>query len=182
MALLPDHLEAGPLVLERLGTEHVDEMVAAAAVSFAELHQWMTWAEYVPTRAEIADFIRAARWLFDDDVAWAFATRELSTGELVGSCDIRTVSRTSSVEIGYWVRSDRTRRGYASAASLALTDAAFRYLDVERVAIRMDQGNVASASVPPKIGYRLLSEETRKIETPGHTGKGFVWVLDRDGS
>lgn len=180
MALLPGHLDAAALALERLRPEHVDEMVAATVVSFAELHQWMTWAEYAPTRAEIADFIRAAQSLFDDDVAWAYAMRELSSGELVGSCDVRVVSGASIVEIGYWVRSDRTRRGYASAAAKALTDAAFRYLDVDRAAIRMDQGNVASANVPPKIGYRLLSEETRKIETPGHTGKGFLWVRDRD--
>jgi RimJ/RimL family protein N-acetyltransferase len=155
-------------------------MVAAAVASFAELHQWMTWAEDVPTRAEVADFTRAAQSLFDDDLAWAFAMIELSSGELVGSCDVRVVSGSSCVEIGYWVRSDRTRRGYASAAAKALTDAAFGYLDVDRVTIRMDRGNVASARVPPKIGYRLHSEEARKIETPGHTGKGLVWVRDRD--
>ncbi len=44
----------------------------------------------------------------------------------------------------------------------------------------MDQGNLASASMPPKIGYRLLGVEARKIETPGHNGRGLVWVRDRN--
>ena len=173
MALLLGDLGAGEIVLKRLAPEHIDEMVAAAVASFDELHQWMAWAEDVPTRADVADFTRAAQSLFDDNVTWAFAMIEVSSGELVGSCDVRVESDTSCVEIGYWVRSDRTRRGYASAAAKAPTDAAFCCLDVDRVTIRMDQGNVASAMVPPRIGYRLLSEEARKIETPRHTGKGW---------
>jgi RimJ/RimL family protein N-acetyltransferase len=173
MAHLPGELAAGPIVLARLTPEHIDELVSAAVASFVELHQWMTWAHNVPTRADVADF-------FDDDVAWAYAMIERESGELVGSCDGRGVSGTSTVEIGYWVRSERTRRGYASASATALVDAAFRYLDVDRVTIRMDEGNVASARVPAKIGFRLLGEEARKIETPGHTGKGLIWVLDRD--
>jgi ribosomal-protein-serine acetyltransferase len=180
MALLPDHLDAGDIALKRLNPRYVDEMVAAVVSSFPELHQWMTWAEQVPTRDEVAEFARAAQSLFDANVAWAFAMSELTTGEIVGSCDVRLVRDTSWAEIGYWVRSDRTGRGYASAAARALTDAALRYLDVDRVTIRMDQGNIASASVPPKIGYRLLGEEARKIETPGHTGRGFVWTCDRE--
>jgi RimJ/RimL family protein N-acetyltransferase len=180
VALLPDHLDAGVIELERLVPDYVEGLVDAAVASFAELHLWMTWAEHVPTRADIADFANAAQSLFEDNLAWAFVMIERSSGEIVGTCDLRTSSDPSTVEIGYWVRSDRTRRGYASAAAKALTEAAFNYLDVDRVTIRMDQGNVASASVPPKIGYRLLSEEARKIESPGHTGKGFVWVHDRE--
>ena len=131
MALLPGDLDAGTIVLSRLAPEHIDEMASAAAASFVQLHQWMTWAEDVPTRADVADFVRAARSLFDNDVAWAFAMIERSSAEIVGSCDVRLVSGTSYVEIGYWVRSDRVRRGYASAAAKALTDAAFCYLDVD---------------------------------------------------
>jgi RimJ/RimL family protein N-acetyltransferase len=180
MALLPDHLDAGDIVLKRLAPAYVDEMAAAINMSFAELHQWMTWADQVPTREEVAEFAGAAQSLFDDNVAWAFAMSERSTDEIVGSCDVRLVRGSSWAEIGYWVRSDRTGRGYASAAARALTEAALRYLDVDRVTIRMDRGNVASAGVPPKIGYRLLGEEARKIESPGHTGKGFVWAYDRE--
>jgi RimJ/RimL family protein N-acetyltransferase len=179
MALLPAHLDAGALALNRLTPGHVDEMVAAASVSFSALHEWMTWAEGVPTRADFADFIDAAGSLFDNDMTWTFAMIELLSGELVGSCDVRVVSDTTDVEIGYWVRTDRTRRGYASAAAKALTDAAFLHLDVNRVIIRMDKGNAASASVPPKIGYRLLGEEARTIEAPGHTGTELIWMQVR---
>lgn len=179
MALLPEKLPAGLLVLTRLDYEHTDELVVAAQSSFAELHEWMTWAEQMPTREGVAGFVHAAQRLFDDDLAWAFVMIETNSGELVGSCDVRVVSGTTCVEVGYWVRSDRTRRGYASAAATALTEAALHYLNVERVIIRMDQGNIASARIPAKIGYRLLGDEARTIETPGHTGTGWIWARDR---
>ncbi len=43
----------------------------------------------------------------------------------------------------------------------------------------MDRANRASAAVPPKLGYRLLDAEWREVLTPGHTGDGLVWVVDR---
>lgn len=84
-------------------------------------------------------------------------------------------------EIGYWVRSDRTGRGYATAAADALTAAAFDYLsDVVKVIIRMDQANLASAAVPPKLGYTLEGEEVfRDVVTSGHTGNGWIWAQSR---
>jgi RimJ/RimL family protein N-acetyltransferase len=50
------------------------------------------------------------------------------------------------------------------------------------VKVRMDQANQASAAIPAKLGFRLDLEEDRPIVTKGHTGKGFVWVLDRPSS
>lgn len=46
--------------------------------------------------------------------------------------------------------------------------------------IRMDQGNLASAAVPPKLAYRLDGEEAfRDLVTSGHTGKGWIWSRTR---
>ena len=84
-----------------------------------------------------------------------------------------------AIEIGYWVRSDRTSRGYATAAARALTEAAFAHLPVDQVEIRMDRANRASAAVPLKLGYRLFGHEEREVLTPGHTGRGLIWVRRR---
>jgi RimJ/RimL family protein N-acetyltransferase len=157
-----------------------DAFYDATMASFDELHQWMVWANEVPTRAALAEFLIAAEVLFDRDEDWNYALVEKSTGEVVGSAGLHVKDDPDSREIGYWVRSDRTRRGYATSAATALSDAAFRLLEIDRVIIRMDKANVASASVPPKIGFRLLGEEDRPRETPGHTGTGLIWVRNRD--
>jgi RimJ/RimL family protein N-acetyltransferase len=180
MALLPDQLDSGDIELRRARPELSDAIYDATVASFDELHQWMTWAEDVPSRAAVAEFLNSAQTLFDRDEDCNYALIEKSSGEVVGSSGLHFKGDPDSREIGYWVRSDRTGRGYATSAAQALAEAAFRFLPIDRVMIRMDKANVASASVPPKIGFRLLSEEVRPLETPGHTGTGLIWVRDRD--
>ena len=99
---------------------------------------------------------------------------------MVGGAGLHPRAGPESIEIGYWVRSDRTGRGYATAAAGALTQAAFAHLDgIDRVEIRMDRANRASAAVPPKLGFRLIGHEAREILAPGHSGEGLIWALDR---
>jgi RimJ/RimL family protein N-acetyltransferase len=65
-------------------------------------------------------------------------------------------------------------------AARSLTEAAFRFVtSAERVVIRVDRANVASARVPAKLGYALDGEESRDRLAPGHTGRGLVWSMSR---
>ncbi len=71
--------------------------------------------------------------------------------------------------------------GWCQPLVTKATTALFEYLPgVERVVIRMDQSNLASASVPPKLGFHLDGEEAvRDVVTAGHTGKGWIWSRTR---
>ena len=80
------------------------------------------------------------------------------------------------MEIGYWVRTDRTRRGIATSAAGALTRAAFSLPGVERVEIHCDQSNRPSAGVAAKLGYILARTEPKEPAAPGETGRFMVWV------
>jgi hypothetical protein len=55
-------------------------------------------------------------------------------------------------------------------------EAAFGLADVERVLIRTDEHNRASAGVPPRLGYRLDQVEVRHPEAPGESGRLQIWV------
>jgi RimJ/RimL family protein N-acetyltransferase len=180
VALLPDQLDAGDIELHRARPEMSDAIYDATVASFNELHQWMTWANDALSRAALEGFLSSAQASFDRDEDSNYVLIEKSSGDLVGSSGLHFKGDPDSREIGYWVRSDRTGRGYATSAAHALVDAAFRFLPIDRVVIRMDKSNLASASVPPKIGFRLLGEEVRPLETPGHTGTGLIWVRERD--
>ncbi|HLN41983.1 MAG TPA: GNAT family N-acetyltransferase [Acidimicrobiales bacterium] len=180
MALLPDVLPAGPIELRRWRRGSVEAMAPAIAVSFSELRRWMPWAREVPTPAELRSVLEAGEAAFEADQEWDYTVNEPASDSLVGGAGLHRRGGPDIVDIGYWIRSDRTGMGYATAAAKALTDAAFTLVPgVERVEIHMDRANEASAAVPRKLGYRLDHEEVRPIEAPGHTGVGSVWVLDR---
>jgi len=180
MPLVPDLLSDNDLVLRRWHTSMVDPMRDAIGASIDELERWMPWARGVPSRWQLESVLREGMISFDHDLEWNFAIVESASDELVSSCGLHRADDPSCPEIGYWVRSDRTRRGYATRSARMLSDAAFAHLgDVERVKIRMDRANTASAAVPARLGFALDHEEQREIVTSGHTGRGFVWILTR---
>jgi RimJ/RimL family protein N-acetyltransferase len=180
MAAMPDVIEAHPLILSRWRAEDVDDVLSAVQASFHELRQWMDWAQTMPSRDEQREVLATGHDGFDAGTDFGYVLRESSSGELVGGAGAHRRIGPGAVEIGYWVRSDRHNRGYATTAAAALTDAVFDWLaDVERIEIHMDCANVASARVPDKLGYRRLRTEPREKRAAAHTGQAFVWQTTR---
>ena len=180
VALLPDELPAGAIELRRWRIACLDALMEAIRASYPELQRWMAWAQTMPTIEQQRDVLEAGEAAFDADREWVYMLYELSSGDLVGGAGLHRRGEPQVAEIGYWVRSDRTGRGYATATARALTEAAFsRLADIERVEIHMDKANAPSAAVPRKLGYRLDREEPRDILALAHTGTGLIWVLDR---
>lgn len=180
MARLPDLLPAGPIELRRWRPTHLAPLREAVAASRPELRRWMAWAQTMPDEAEQLDVLRAGEAAFDAGTEWNFLLFVPGEETVVGGAGLHPRGGPESIEIGYWVRSDRTGLGYATAAAGALAEAAFAHLgEIDRVEIRMDRANRASAAVPPKLGFRLVGHETREIVAAGHTGKGLIWALQR---
>jgi len=180
VALLPDVLPAGPVELRRWRPTFVDALIPVITLSFAELQRWFPWARVMPTAEDLRSHVETSEAAFDADQEWVYTVYEPVTDTLVGGAGLHRGVDPIALNIGYWTRSDRTGRGYATAAARTLTEVAFTLIPgIQRVEIHMDQANVASAAVPRKLGYRLDHEEVRQVEAPGHTGQGFVWVLDR---
>jgi RimJ/RimL family protein N-acetyltransferase len=147
--------------------------------SYAELRQWMPWASEPPTRASLAEFLERTGAEAGSDLEMGFGLFD-AEGELVGALGLHRRRGPDVLEMGYWIRSDRTGRGYATAAARVLTDAAFASLPhIERVQIRCDPANRASAAIPPKLGYRLEGEEPSEVLATGQTGSQLVWVARR---
>ena len=172
---MPEH----GLVLRRWRASDVDAAVAAVERSYDELHQWMPWAAVRPTAESIGSFLAVAGVEAASDVEMGFGLFA-ADGELVGGFGLHGRRGPGILEIGYWVRSDRAGRGYATAAAGALTEAAFAHFpEVDRVEIRCDPANRASAAIAVKLGYRLDGVVPADILTPAQTGSQLVWARTR---
>lgn len=180
MSSLPECLSAGPLELRRWSIEHLDDVMVAVEASYPELHLWMEWAQSLPARASIGGYLDYCVAAFDADEDWQYCLVERGGGAVVGGAGLHRRGGPDVLEIGYWVRTDRCGRGYATASARALTTAAFRApLGVESVRICMDRMNLPSAAVPRRLGFVLAAEIEREVVTPGHTGTGLVWTVRR---
>lgn len=179
---MPDSQLAHPLVIRRWDEAHLGVLMSAIESSIDELRLWMPWAaQGVPSRESERAVIRDAIVSFDSGADWQYSLFEAVGDALVGGCGLHRTSTDGCAEIGYWVRSDRSGQGYATAAANCLTSAAFAALpELNTVQIRMDRANAASARVPEKLGYRLVGTELREVLADGHTGLGQMWTVDRE--
>ncbi len=86
-----------------------------------------------------------------------------------------------ALEIGYWIDTGHTQRGYAGEAARLLTEAALALPGISRVEIHCDQANHVSARIPPSLGYRLDRIEEDAVEAPGECGRSMIWVMTAEG-
>lgn len=179
MGGVPDEVDVGEhgLVLRRWCIDDYDALMAAVESSYEQLHAWMPWAVRPLGEGE-RTFLRRVE--AGDMAAWGLWERHRKPGELVGGFGLHDRAGPGVLEIGYWVRTDRTGRGYGTAAARALTTAAFASdPGVDRVEIHCDAANLASAAIPRKLGYRLLKEVGVEIVTPGQCGRQQFWGVTR---
>lgn len=191
----PERLVAGPLVLRRVEADDAPIVAAAVGASLAHLRPWMAWAtpEAADVRTQLlrvaeADelwetgtgfiYVMIARDSAPDGPPGSAGSRIDPDGEFVGTIGMHRRAADDAMEIGYWIASAKTRRGYATAAARALTPVALGLSASRRVEIHCDEANTASAAVPRKLGYRLDRVEAHEREAPGERGRRMIWVWD----
>lgn len=175
---LPDLVETERLTL-RLWTENdAPALSEAIESSLDHLRPWMPWAEYEPaTLDERVALIRSWRTGWEqggDSVVGVF-----KDGDVVGGSGLHRRVGEGGVEIGYWIHVDHLRRGYATETVRGLTEAAFDTPGIQRVEIRHDLANSASARVPERLGFTRVGEFTDEVEAPAEVGVEVRWVKER---
>lgn len=153
----------------------------AIDASLPALQQWMPWATTEPSPVEslatrLANFRRA----FQEGRSWTFGVFDADEARVIGGTGLHPRTEPGRLEIGYWIRSSETGRGYATEIAAALVDRAFTLHGVDAVEIRCDARNAASAAVPRRLGFRL--DATLVGDSPAPDGSlrdTMVWLLER---
>ena len=161
-------VNADDLVLKRWNPRWADEAAAAVRESLAELKPFLPWAQDDYDAAASRAFIeRSVRdWADGTEFNYAIFT---TTGDLIGSIGLMTRMGPGTLEIGYWIRTVYAGRGYMTAAVNALAAVAFTLPGVDRVTIRHDAANAASAAVAAKAGFTEVERINHKLQAPGQT-------------
>jgi RimJ/RimL family protein N-acetyltransferase len=129
---------------------------AAIADSLDELRPWMPWAcELLSVETQEAVMRRAhADFVARTDLMLLIFLK--GTGTMIGSTGLHRIDwRVPRFEIGYWLRTGYTGRGYMTETVHAVAGFAFDTLGARRVEIRCDQANTRSAAVAQRCGFEL---------------------------
>jgi RimJ/RimL family protein N-acetyltransferase len=179
-ALPPERVDLGDVVVRRLTVADAAAVATAVGENLEHLRPWMPWAN-----AESADERFQRRRLAEADAQWArgadfgyglFAA-DGDDGRLLGAFGLTARRGARTLEIGYWLRADATRRGLATRAVEVLTDIAVNQPGVDRVLVYCDEANHASAAIPRRLGYRLERVVAVPPEATAETGRQLEFVV-----
>jgi RimJ/RimL family protein N-acetyltransferase len=134
--------------------------------SLEHLRAWMPWAHQEPQPlSEKVRLLRRFRGEFDLGQNFVYGIFDKDESSVIGGTGLHPRIGDGAFEIGYWIRTSHTRRGFATEAAGALARAAFALCDIERIEILVDPANTASAGVPRKLGFE--EEATLRRRLPG---------------
>jgi ribosomal-protein-serine acetyltransferase len=147
-----DRIPTARLVLEPVHPGLADAIWDATRVSLPELRQWLAWAVTAgadQTRAYTEEAVRS----WEEGTDFSFAV--LAGNEVVGGVGChRAILARMMGELGYWLRTDRTGRGYATEAGEAVVRWAFDTLGFGRMELRAGVENLPSQRVAERLGFR----------------------------
>lgn len=155
-------LETSRLILREFRREDVDPMLAVLGDPVA-----MQFYPAAYDRAGVEAWIARnwERYSRDGFGLWAMALK--TTGEVIGDCGCvsQEVDGQKEIEIGYHVRRDLWRMGYATEAAKACLEYAFSKLDAERVISMIRPENLQSRRVAEKNGLACERVILARIRT-----------------
>lgn len=173
MMLVPEILRTERLLLRPWREEDALVLRPILTANRAHLEPWIPHRVSDPaTLPELILRMAAFGEAFAEGREWRYGVFTLADGEVLGEVGLyprsasgRVASAGSDrVEIGYWLREDRTGRGFATEAARAMLGVAGALPGMQQVEIRCDARNSPSAAIPRRLGFTL--EETRPAEGP----------------
>ena len=154
---LPSEIQTPRLLLRvpRAGDGPV--VNAAVAESREELSPWMPWANPTPKVEDTEVWCRqaAAKFLSREQLHFSIY-RSGDPTYCLGNCGLHHIDwKVPMAEVGYWLRTSQTGKGFTSEAVEALSALAFGRLNVARLQLRCDVKNRRSAAVAERCGFQL---------------------------
>jgi RimJ/RimL family protein N-acetyltransferase len=157
---VPARIETERLVLRCWSEKDASQLREAIEISLDHLRKWMPWAMAEPRSIEeTRELLRGFESKFKSGEDFVYGVFKRDESEVIGGSGLHPRIGAGGLEIGYWIRVDRTREGYATETARALTEAGLGVPGMERIQIHCDPQNVGSRRVPEKLAFRLV--ETR---------------------
>jgi ribosomal-protein-serine acetyltransferase len=124
--------------------------------SLKELKPWMPFAQKEQSVEETEIVIRQGYINFLNRSDLRLLVFKKDTGEFVASSGLHRINwDVPKFEIGYWIDTRFSGKGYMTEAVQGITDFAVRELKARRIEIRCDSLNTKSKAIPERLGFTL---------------------------
>jgi len=145
---------AGELVMTGIRLSSAGEIFRSIRENTHYLRRWLPFVDETYSVSQTEAYIRSVLDgnSLKKDLVWEIR----KNGELVGVISLKEVDDINGrTEIGYWIREIYEGHGIVTDCCRKLIDYAFNELHLFRVQIRVAPGNLRSARVPERLGFRF---------------------------
>ncbi|MES2212779.1 MAG: GNAT family N-acetyltransferase [Pseudomonadota bacterium] len=151
----------------------------AVVESLAELRRFMPWAQEEPRvhLSEAFAFEAAESWAESSNTTLSLPLLmfDRTTHRFLGGTGFHNLNWKGGIaEIGYWLRTAATGRGYMYEAVIAQTYYAFHQLHLKQVVISCDVSNHLSMRIPEALGFRLAATQAAENSIASSLDMRFV--------
>jgi RimJ/RimL family protein N-acetyltransferase len=179
--VIPSVIRTANLHLRSWRQEDAATLLPVLEANVARLVGWIP--QHVASPAPLPE-MEARLAGFAEDFAAAracrFAILSADERQVYGEVDLFFRSAAGRVpleaadrlEIGYWLRSEATGRGYATEAARAIMALGATLPGMRHIEIRCDPRNESSAAVPRRLGFMLLESPA----APPDGNADMVWI------
>ncbi|GIO18738.1 ribosomal-protein-serine acetyltransferase [Oceanobacillus oncorhynchi subsp. incaldanensis] len=152
----PDQFETERLIIRAPKPEDWKPIYTAMQASINELKPWLPFARQEQTEQDVQKTTKEAYLNFLSREDLRFHAFDKETGEFMISSGLHRINwDVRKFEIGYWVDTKHSGKGYVTELVKGLTSFAFRELAANRVEIRCDPKNSRSKTVAERSGFEL---------------------------
>ena len=150
---IPTEISDGIIAIRTHQPRDVHPYFEAARESIPEVSHHLPWLHQEYSIEEARMWIeKTVPSLWEQQSKYHFAITDAVTGSILGGCGLDEVNWTNqTANLGYWVRTSRTRQGVATAASRLLARFGFEQLRLKRIDVATLVENVPSVRVIEKL-------------------------------
>ena len=150
----------------------------AIAESFDELKPYVPFATKIPSEEESERNVRKGEAEFINRTNLWLLLFDKATNQLIGSSGLHRMDWSiPRFEIGYWVRTSCSGKGYITEAVNCIAKFAFEKLKAKRLEIVVDERNKRSCRVAERTGFILESRKPFAYRSPeGNLINALVYV------
>ena len=146
-------LTDGSVLLRPCRIGDVEYIYEAVRESIAEVSVWMPWCHADYSIEESRAWVESRAEVWEEGTEYEFMITDTKDGFFLGGCGLNHVNQAARIaNLGYWVRTSRTKGGVASAAVRLLARFGLGELGLSRIEIVVAVGNRASQRVAEKAG------------------------------
>ena len=148
-------LTDGVVLLRPYGSGDVERLYQAVRESITEMSPWMPWCHAGYSIEESQSWVESRAEAWKKETQYDFVISDARDGSFLGGCGLNHIDQANRrANLGYWVRTSRTKKGVASATARLLAQFGLGKLELNRIEIMAAVGSKASQRVAEKVGAR----------------------------